>query len=257
MSATAAKDDDIVHILNGDALLNSFPATIPGTRIVVSEALAEGPINGDTPKIVLERRAEYFLHTYGMAIERYHENTRVAFDSLSDLPKDSPVYLWFEDDVFCQLNCWFTVYFLVTVAHSGPCFAVRPPRHTPYSFATISPQDLVWCYQQEKCALDKQRIASLWKALSSGEVDIAKYLAEGLPNDFAFVHQALLAYLEAIPDNTSPGRPKTALLQIVADLKTDDFTPVFREFSRREPIYGYGDLQVNRLLQELKAAGQI
>jgi len=35
------------------------------------------------------------------------------------------------------------------------------------------------------------------------------------------------------------------------ELETQDFGPVFREFTKRESIYGYGDLQVKRLFDEL------
>ena len=36
------------------------------------------------------------------------------------------------------------------------------------------------------------------------------------------------------------------------ELETDEFGAVFREFSRRESIYGFGDLQVKKLLDQIK-----
>jgi len=46
-------------------------------------------------------------------------------------------------------------------------------------------------------------------------------------------------------------RPVQSLKEIKEELKTDDFGIIFREFSKREAIYGFGDLQVKRLLDEL------
>jgi hypothetical protein len=36
------------------------------------------------------------------------------------------------------------------------------------------------------------------------------------------------------------------------DLETDEFGPVFKEFNKRESIYGFGDLQVKRIFDEIK-----
>lgn len=44
-----------------------------------------------------------------------------------------------------------------------------------------------------------------------------------------------------------------ALQQIIDELGTEEFTLVFREFCKREGIYGFGDLQVKRLYDELLA----
>jgi hypothetical protein len=51
--------------------------------------------------------------------------------------------------------------------------------------------------------------------------------------------------------NENPGRPSQSLIAIMNQFKTEDFDTVFREFSKREPIYGFGDLQVKRLLDQI------
>ena len=40
------------------------------------------------------------------------------------------------------------------------------------------------------------------------------------------------------------------------ELETEEFEPVFYEFCKRESIYGFGDLQVKKLIREIKKANQ-
>ncbi|MBN3565020.1 hypothetical protein, partial [Aliamphritea spongicola] len=60
------------------------------------------------------------------------------------------------------------------------------------------------------------------------------------------------AWKDRIPHGEYPGKPKATIIQIIKDLGVDDFPKVFREFRNRIPIYGYGDVQVKRLYDEIK-----
>ena len=42
-----------------------------------------------------------------------------------------------------------------------------------------------------------------------------------------------------------------SLKQIISELKTHEFDPVFKEFCQREAIYGLGDLQVKRMFDKI------
>ena len=70
--------------------------------------------------------------------------------------------------------------------------------------------------------------------------------------EFPFLTDVVTAHSERVPTNDSPGRPKKIIKEIIDELGTSDFSPVFREFSKRESIYGFGDLQVKRLMKDLK-----
>ena len=47
------------HILNGDSLLFQFPPEIEGNRIVMREALMDGPINANSFDQFVEDRSRY------------------------------------------------------------------------------------------------------------------------------------------------------------------------------------------------------
>ena len=76
--------------------------------------------------------------------------------------------------------------------------------------------------------------------------------ARELENKYPFILPAVEAHLERTPRDGSLGRPSQSLIQIMEELKTDQFGLIFQEFCKRESIYGFGDLQVKRLLNEIK-----
>ena len=68
---------------------------------------------------------------------------------------------------------------------------------------------------------------------------------------YPFILPAVQANVERKRTNENAGRPIQSLIAIMKDLKSEEFGPVFREFNKRESIYGFGDLQVKRLFDEL------
>ena len=63
---------------------------------------------------------------------------------------------------------------------------------------------------------------------------------------------AIQAWEDSNPKGDYPGKPKAELKSIAEELETDEFKYIFREFNRRLPIYGYGDLITRRLWEEVK-----
>ncbi len=63
---------------------------------------------------------------------------------------------------------------------------------------------------------------------------------------------AVEAHIARIPHKNDPGRPVKVILEIMNELKTEEFIPIFKEFSKRESIYGFGDLQVKTLVEKAR-----
>ena len=73
-----------------------------------------------------------------------------------------------------------------------------------------------------------------------------------LENKYPFILPAVEAHIERIVTTGNIGRPTQSLIAIMKELETEEFGPVFKEFNKRESIYGFGDLQVKRLFDEIK-----
>ena len=99
---------------------------------------------------------------------------------------------------------------------------------------------------------EKDKVANLWEWYQKDDRDNLLKTARELEYRYPFILPAVEAHLERIPTDRNPGRPIQSLIEIMKELETEDFGPVFSEFSKRESIYGFGDLQVKRLLDKIK-----
>ncbi|RMG55255.1 MAG: DUF1835 domain-containing protein [Bacteroidetes bacterium] len=242
---------DLIHILNGDALAEQFPAGLPGTRLVNRECLVEGPVAGDTLPVFWANRARYLSATYPDTPEaHYQEAVAPAFRQMQALPASVDISLWFEDDLFCQVNLWFVAHLLLTAHPGRTLWLVRPPVHTPYGFGGLSPDALHAAHAARRVL--PAEIAALWPAYQARDVTALPQAAAALPDDFAFISAAVQAHIERLPRGDDPGRPIKALRRIMTRLGTEAFGPVFQAFCAEEAIYGFGDLQVHRLWEEAR-----
>ena len=240
-----------VHILNGDSLKEQIPSTISGDKIIFRECLVEGRVNfnGDFYK----KRAKTISEAYGSEFEKeYFDLTVPELEKLDQIPSDRAVNLWFEEDLFCQVNLWYVIDRLKRIPN--PIYLILPNGTTlEFGFSGMIDSDFIIAFSN-KMRVDSSSImqfSRLWKAYQRGDLDRMSAIGSDLGSEFGFVSTAVSAYKASVPENGYPGRPKEALTEIMKELETRDFGPVFREFTKRESIYGYGDLQVKRLFDEL------
>ncbi|TRX60615.1 DUF1835 domain-containing protein [Fulvivirga sp. M361] len=241
------------HILNGDALKDQFPKAIQGEIIVTRECLVEGSVKGDNLNELYTTRAKFLNESYGECSEQdYHRKVVTEFQKVLNIPQGAEVNLWFEDDLFCQVNFWFMVHLIRLFEKHNSIFLVRPEKHGPYGFAGLTESMLISIYENRILLTELDQLADLWKFYQHNDTKKLLEIAEELESKYPFILAAVRAHMERIPTEGSLGRPGQSLIQIMKDLETEEFGPVFREFSKREAIYGFGDLQVKRLFDEVK-----
>lgn len=239
------------HILNGDALRERFPRSITGVRIVAREALVDGPVAAATLPDFWRLRAAFLSTSYGGTIDDYLSNTRAEFEKIRQIPPRSSINLWFEDDLFCQVNCWFVAYLIRKWVTQPSVFLVRPAVHTAYGFGGLDEAALQDRYQQSIPVADLEAFAELWQHYQQHDDKALFRLAQRLVPAYPFILPAVQAHLDRRPAADTPGRPRAALLAIIEELGTDAFGPVFSTFCQRESIYGFGDLQVKRIFDDI------
>ena len=112
-------------------------------------------------------------------------------------------------------------------------------------------------FYQQRLPLDNEDLSSLtamWQAYQENNYSDLTQLANQLSGTFSQLPEVVKAHIERFPV-TGPGRPQRRLLEIMKSQNTLDFGPVFREFCKTEGIYGFGDMQVKRLFDELIIPG--
>ena len=243
------------HVLNGDALKEQFPPTITGDIIVIRECLVDGPVTGNNVDDLLANRAKYLNKTYRVSFDEYQKKTIKEFEKFKKIKKDSTVNLWFEDDLFCQVHLWFTAHILYECYHAPDVHLIRPTSSIQYGFGGMNSLSLKSAFLDRKKISTETliKLGKMWLAYQRGSFSNLITLAEELEDGFSFLMEVVTAHIERFPNNISLGRPEETLQGIIRELETTEFVPVFQEFTKRESIYGFGDIQVKRMLAELLA----
>ena len=236
------------HILNGDALLDQFPANIPGHRIVARECLVDGPVESESSEKFFQDRFEFLKSNYEPSLkwEQYKKDSITEFEKVSEIENNSTINLWFERDLFCQVNLWY-ISSLLYDKEIKP-YIILPTASLQYGFGGMSPQELEGAYQN-KTELDNNTLTILtriWKYYREGNVSAMISEAGALSPIMKFVIEAIDAHQDRVDTEYKYGRPEKTLRYIISQ-KGNDFGKVFREFTRTESIYGYGDLQVKKI----------
>jgi len=114
------------HILNGDALKAQLPKSITGEIIVARECLVDGPVEGSTLEALYETRTQFLSSAYGGNEEiDYYQKTISEFEKIQRIPHGAEINLWFEDDLFCQVNLWFILHLMKESDEIYNLFLVR------------------------------------------------------------------------------------------------------------------------------------
>lgn len=246
----------MIHILNGDALASQFPESIPGERVIVREALIDGPVKADSLEEFWSIRSLFINENYPDASDLDYSKLSVSeFEKILNLPIDSKIYCWFEEDLFCQVNLWFVIFLLRN--NPSEVFLVLPNPDSPYHFTHLNELDLVDSFEAKAYFLntkEREIMETLWQHFQNEEIFEALQIGELFNERFPFLKKSVEAWRDMIPVGDYPGKPKATLLEIQNELQTEEFEPIFTEFQKRLPIYGFGDLQVKRLLKEMKKA---
>lgn len=237
---------DQYHILNGDALKDRFPKSIAGDIFVARECLVDGDVCAEDLNDLYRIRANFISQNYeGFKEHDYYSKTVSEFEKIRAIPNNVEVNLWFEDDLFCQVNFWFIVHLLSN--SNCTIFLVRPEIHNQFGFGGLNNSELNKLLKNKVILYNKDEISRLWTSYQSNNYEELLETGNSLKSQYPFIFNAVEAHLERLPSYGKKGRPIESILQIMKDLNTSEFAPIFKEFNRREAFYGFGDLQVKRL----------
>jgi hypothetical protein len=245
----------VYNILNGDSLAYSFPdANIEGDIIVVREGLMDGNLSGDNLPDLWQSRAKYM----GLTEAEYHNNVAKEFEKIMNTPDDSEFNLWFEYDLFCQVNMWFVISIINSLSIKKKVYAVytshldRTSKHFWNGFGPANSSELTICFAKRIPLndIDLQLGQDLWTAYKSGNLEELICLANNQSSAFPYLQEVVKAHVDRFPKDGTKGRPEKVIEDITKNVSTD-FHKVFKEFWNRESIYGFGDIQLKHLYDKV------
>jgi hypothetical protein len=240
----------IYHVLPGDAQVPEFKASgIKGEMIVCREALIHGPIDARDLDEFWNERARFIVGEYGEDEIAYHDNVARELTRLQDLEAGDEVNLWFEYELFCSVNMWFCLWLIegtgATVYRIEPLGRDVERRWDGFGGFTV---DEMRAAYELRTRLSEEQVtlgAKLWHAYRSKDHARLKRLSLECDTDcFPYLKEVAAAAAE---EDIHP----LEVLKEIGSRGFTDFSDVFIEFKKRAGVYGYGDLQVQKLLDQL------
>jgi hypothetical protein len=237
----------IYNVIPGDSLAFNFAEIgIGGETIVCRECFVVGPIDGSDPDEFWDARARFISSEYGEDPIAYHETVADELERLNDVASGDEVNLWFEYELFCSVNLWFMINILQGA--DAKIFRVEPillSEETKWEgFGRLSSNELKECYKRRRRLTpeDMELGCALWNSYKSRDSKKLLGLAKTAAPNFPYLKDVCTAAAEI------ETQPEKIVLDIVSS-GTNDFADIFAEFTRSAGVYGFGDLQVRRLVE--------
>ncbi|MEM7549163.1 MAG: DUF1835 domain-containing protein [Bacteroidota bacterium] len=253
---------ETLHILNGDAILNPFKKQgFEGKIMVWREILCEGRCYEKVGSTKFwKQRAKFFEKAYKINHKEHEEFTSEEFKKLERISDYKEVVLWFEYDLFCQVNMlallsWISRHIDQTEAViSLVCIGEVEGYSKKVSLGEIDPALYPSLFEhREILSEDHLKFAQkLWENFASRELQKVYKLSREAPSVFKYVEQAFIAYNDTIPDFDSELNKIQLTMLSLIDEGIRDKAQLMRAIMERDEWYGFGDLQYLRMLSLLE-----
>lgn len=240
------------HILNGDCLADQLSQTrINQNFIVFRECLIDGTVYADNMADFWKVRAEFFADVYKISTEEYEIKTVNEFEKIKNIPDNSEVCLWFENDLFCQTNMWFLISILATnvTLNIYRVFPIIDHNSDIWKgFGISNAQKLKQAFESKIrfTPIDIELGKDLWASYQIADITKLNELSKKQSNCYEYLEAVCQAAIDRFPLNNTLSRPDQVVKAIIDTISTE-FQVVFSEFSEREGIYGFGDLQLKTI----------
>lgn len=244
-----------MYVLNGDATLSLLrQSRLRGGVVVCREMMSEGKVkvtkDMDT---FFKSRAKHVEFHYGIDQQTYFTNVVHELEKLKSSGSFDEIVLWFEADLFCQINLLFIIHYLKTTLNTlPPVSLVDLPHHRE---AADFPRLL-----EERVLLqpeDIQHALDAWDAYCA-DTPLALETISHLPaGNLKHLPAAIHAHLQRFPnlENGLSAIEKFFLQKLsLAEYRGYD---LYIAFWDELWIYGFGDFQLDLLMQRMQRAGVI
>ncbi len=251
----------LLHITNGDsftARLQKLPLT--GDIITWREMLCEGKTLCNVgSESFWKTRFEFLNKNYKVSKSWFIEKTLKEYRSLCNHKQQDHIVLWFEYDLFCQINMLAVISWLKTHRRHAEislvCSGKQDDTDTMYSLNDLSDAQLVQLYEN-KVVLTQDDIEYadyVWQLYCSDNPIRLENLGDFGNYNYAYLHDALKVHLERFPSiKNGLNAIENRVLQVGTTQKPKSKREFLGQLLSDGNTVGYGDTQYDRIIGSLK-----
>jgi hypothetical protein len=254
----------MLHILNGDCAAGVLRQTdLPGEHCVWRESLMTGPAPADlSQKEWIETRAIHLATAYRPDAETCRNDLARQFAELEKFTDHSEVVLWFEYDLFCQLNLIYLLDWFSRRARGNTklwLVCMEPRADGAKGLGELEPAEMAALYAG-RVEITNEALGTALRAWAAYTSSDPRRLVDLLGDDLSalpFLKDAIVCHLRRFPfiENGLSYLERAVLEMTYGESKS--FADLFREFGEKAPLYGMGDSQFWHEMRGLFEAGLI
>jgi len=242
-----------LHIVNGDSTAGTLRRSgIKGAVFSFADALISGPAptNFDR-KTWRETRATHLSNLYGISLAECKRTLLQQEVALESFSQHEEVVLWFEHDLFCQLNllsllAWFARLERGRTRLSLINIDKFPGRENFRGLGELNPDELLSLFPERQLVTSKQLklAANAWTAFCAPDPTQIEDFRKRDTSELPSLDAAFDVHLRRFPSvKNGLGHVEETTLRMVQD-GHHTFIDLFLEFGDVAGVYGLGDLQV-------------
>ncbi|GAA4232380.1 hypothetical protein GCM10022291_07080 [Postechiella marina] len=250
-------DKQILHITNGGYLTSYLnELKIEGEKLTWQEIICEGPtIETIHSNEFIELRREFLSTFYNVDLDL--DKVEFALKQLSTPELYSEIVLWFEYDLFCNINMIAVINLLRQKKINLPLYLVCSGRvkgeKNLKALSELNPNQLFNHYKN-KVKLNKDDIElaeTIWGIYCGKDHNLLKpFIVKS--SSFKYLNHCLKAHLERFPDSKSGLNVlEKNILEIVKSNTIKSKHHLLGYALNYQGYYGFGDMQLIAIIDKL------
>ncbi len=250
-----------LHITNGDSFTQRLEQLeLKGEIITWREMLCEGKTETNVGSESFWKTRFDFLHkNYKVSKSWFVEKTLKEYRSLCNHKQQDQIVLWFEYDLFCQVNLLAVISWLKSYRRHAEISLVCSGREDTtdklYSLNDLSDEQLLELYNNKKILSqgDIEYADYVWQLYCSDNPIRLENLTDYEDYQFAYLGDAIKAHLHRFPTiKNGLNAIENKVLEISAVQKPKSRKILISNLLENQGMYGFGDIQYDRVITNLK-----
>ncbi|MAU14498.1 MAG: DUF1835 domain-containing protein [Muricauda sp.] len=253
--------NSLLHITNGDSFTSRLQSLqLKGDVITWREMLCEGKtLSSVGSESFWKTRFEFLNKNYKVSKSWFIEKTLKEYRSLCNHKQQDHIVLWFEYDLFCQINMLAVLSWLKTHRRHAEislvCSGKEDDSDKLYGLNELSDEKLLQLYNDRKILSqdDIEYADYIWQLYcSDNPIRLENQIAN---NDFQFEYlsDALKTHLKRFPTiKNGLNDLENHILEVAKREKPKSKKELMQKLLTNQGYYGFGDTQYERMVSSLK-----
>ncbi|SNZ00008.1 DUF1835 domain-containing protein [Flagellimonas pacifica] len=251
----------LLHITNGDSFTSKLQSlNLKGDIITWREMLCEGKTLCTVgSESFWKTRFEFLNKNYKVTKSWFVEKTLKEYRSLCNHKQQDQIVLWFEYDLFCQINMLAVLSWLKTHRRHAEislvCSGNEDDSDKLYGLSELSDEKLLALYDKRTILTqdDIEFADYVWQLYCSDNPIRLENLIAHNGFQFEYLSEALKAHLRRFPTiKNGLNELENRVLETVISKKPTTRRELLGEVLTNQGYYGFGDTQYDRMISSLK-----